>query len=190
MKKYKKIIIIFSLILSVLFLNINTVTPVYCATTIVNVNITDFNGNTDDLSFYYKYPLGKFKTYGVREVDGITYLSFTYSDSITSNDYDYLSLYCSDEPIEIESISSSGSEIFVIPIFKTTEETESTETTEETEETESTEENNNNIIVNNTEVLKELQEIKSYLLMFFGLFFLYFGYKIIKETTNKKGDKL
>lgn len=186
MKKYKKIIIIFSLILSVLFLNINSITGVYCATTIVNVNITNFEGDTSNLNFYYKYPLGKFKQYGVREINGITYLSFAYSDFITSNDYDYLSLYCNDELIKIESFSSSGSEIFVIPIFKPIEE----ENTETTETTESTEENNNNIIVDNTEVLKELQEIKSYLLMFFATYFLISGYKIIKETTNKKGDKL
>ena len=192
MEKYKKLIIIFSLILSVLFLNINNISGVYCATTIVNVNITNFEGDTNNLNFYYKYPMGKFKQYGVRELDGITYLTFTYSSTFSSSEYSEFSLYYNNELIEIESISSSGSEIFVIPIFKPIEEenTETTETTETTESTETTEENNNNVVIDNTGVIKELQEIKSYLLMFFASFFLYFGYKIVKETTNKKGDKL
>lgn len=189
MKKYKKLIVIFSLILSVLFLNITNTTGVYGATTIVNVNITNFEGDTSNLNFYYNYPFGKFKQYGVRELDGVTYLSFTYSASLSSSEYSKFSLYYNDELIEIKSISSSGSEIFVIPIFKTEEETESTETTETTTETtettENTEENNNNIIVDNTEVLTELKEIKTYLIMFFGLFLLYFGYKVIKEISNK-----
>ena len=64
------------------------------------------------------------------------------------------------------------------------------ETTTETTETTENTENNNNVVIDNTGVIKELQEIKSYLLMFFASFFLYFGYKIVKETTNKKGDKL
>lgn len=194
----KKIIIIFSLVLSILFIN---VTPVYCSSnTVVNVYIEDFDGDLSTLNVFYKYPFIRFNQYGVRELDGKQYLTFTYSNSF-SNIEDELSLYIGDEEeVEIESISSTGDEIYINPIFKTTEpeptppeepeEPEDTESTETltppptTDEEEPTTPPSVDVVVDTTEVVEELKEIKSYIIMFFGLFFLYFSYKIIKEISN------
>lgn len=191
----KKIIIIFSLIFSILFVN---VTPVYCSNTIVNVYIEDFYGDLSTLNVYYKYPFIKFTQYGIRELDGKQYLTFTYNGYL-SNVVDELSLYINeDEEVEIESISSSGDEIYINPIFKVTEpeptpppeepeeDTESTESTETPppDEEESTTPPSVDVVIDTTEVVEELKEIKSYIIMFFALFFLYFSYKIIKEISN------
>lgn len=184
----KKIIIIFSLIFSILFINI---TPVYCSNTIVNVYIEDFSGDLSTLNVYYKYPFIKFTQYGIRELDGKQYLTFTYSSTF-ADVVDKLSLYIGEEEeVEIESISASD-EIYINPIFKVTEPTPPPEEPEDTETpttppTTDEEEPTTppvDVIVDNTEVVEELKEIKSYIVMFFALFFLYFSYKIIKEIAN------
>lgn len=186
----KKYIIIFSLILSVLFLNINNTTGVYCATTIVNVNIENFDGNTDDLNFYYNYPLMKFNKYGVRELDGITYLTFTYSTTFSSSEYSKFSLYYNSELIETESISSSGSEIFVIPIFKTeTESTETTESTESTEDTESSESTESSELPSNPVVTLDVDKLHNDLVIIIVLIACWIGVKttmLIVDNLNGK----
>ena len=190
MKKYKKIIIIFSLILSVLFINI---TPVLCATiqfnfsdsellrTVENPEVILTNNETSAniTVTYYNHNNG----YYIFVANGNFFSSDSYSIKFLDGD---IVLYESDFVISSNNYYFTGSKYPV----ETETTTETTETTEYTETTEETENNNNNIIIDNTDVLAELKEIKSYLLMFFGSFFLYFGYKIVKETTNKKGDKL
>lgn len=199
MIKYKKVIIIFSLILSVLFLNI---TPVYCSNNIgyfyilatseqynnsyfilndnsytikIHNNVDDtiltgsFNkvGSLSSNKYYYSYRLNDYFKYNL-DYD-ITYTVLI----LDSNGYTVYSL----------DVVNPSDYMYYFDLFTAyTPPEESTETTESTEETEN---NNNNIIVDNTEVLTELKEIKTYIIMFLGLFLLYFGYKVIKEISNK-----
>lgn len=175
MFKYKKIIIIFSLILSVLFVNI---TPVLCST--IQLNFSDFdllqtvenpkvvlinNSTSESLSVtYYNHN----NDYYVFASSGNFSVGASFTIKFLDNN---IVLY------ENTNFIISNSNNYNFTGAKYPEET--------TESTESTEENNNNIVIANTEVLAELKEIKTYLIMFFGLFFLYFGYKLIKEISNK-----
>lgn len=182
MNKYKKIIIIFSLILSILFIN---VVPVYASTN------------------YYIYIRG---TDLVKDVENpvlvVSNKDIYYSTEylgLSSGNYEFLcpadksvnnyniKFYDGDVLLYDGSVRLYNSQtVYVDGAKYPEEETETTETTtEETETTENTEENNNNIIVDNTEVLTELKEIKTYIIMFFGLFLFYFGYKVVKEISNK-----
>ena len=95
MKKYKKIIIIFSLILSILFLNINSLTGVYCVDVdntshdtfnynIFNPNLIPFYVNTESgVGWYYTGGYSPEIALPDDEIDG-------YEPSWVGSDYDYL----------------------------------------------------------------------------------------------------
>lgn len=190
MKKYKKIIIIFNLILSILFINFN-ITSTYCddgMTFYLFLNSNDdflhspfvSIGNGDKVSMVYVSRLSQGK-----------FLYFYMSDSpVNINAGDNIYIWDGDEVLYYYTVNDLSGDAnvynFYFSDFLDYNNSEETETTETTEETENTEENNNNIVVDNTEVLAELKEIKSYLLMFFATYFLISGYKIIKETARKE----
>lgn len=182
MFKYKKIIIIFSLILSVLFVNI---TPVLCSTiqlnfsdsellrTVENPEVILINNKTSEniTVTYYNYNNGYyvFASSSNFSVGASFTIKFLDNNIVLYENTNFI-------------ISNSNNYNFTGAKYPE-------ETTETTETTENTEENNNNIVIDNTEVLVELKEIKTYLIMFFGLFLFYFGYKLVKEISNKtKGD--
>lgn len=186
MIKYKKIIIIFSLILSVLFINFN-ITSTYCDDDtfylfldsdndfLSNPFVSVGNGDKVSMSYVSSFRQGKF-------------LYFYMSDEpVNINAGDNIYIWDGDEVLYYYTVNDSTDypvyEFYFSDFLDYNNNPEDTETTTET--TENTEENNNNIVIDNTDVLAELKEIKTYIIMFLGLFLLYFGYKVIKEISNK-----